>query len=110
VSIFVAFQAAAYELRVGVDRSIRPWSRWRARLVGLGFVASCVVYFLLCRRLSLVFEWSFLCGFAAALPFALAGSHGFRERRWHFAWLCLMTFAAFASFYWSAVAVLWFKS
>ena len=110
VSLFIAFQAAVSEIRLDARRLDRSWSRWRARLVGATFVGCCVGYFLLCRRLSLVFEWVFLCGFAAAFPFALAGSHCFRERRWRFAWLCLMTFVAFASFYWSAVAVLWLKS
>ena len=110
VSIFIAFQAAVFEIRFGIRRIDSSWSRWRARLVAAMFVVCCVAYFLLCRRLSLVFEWVFLCGFGAALPFALAGSHCFQERRWKFAWQGLMTVAAFASFYWSAVAVLWLKS
>ena len=110
VSLFIAFQAAVFEIRLDARRLDRSSSRWRARFVGTAFVACCVGYFLLCRRLSLVFEWVFLCGFAAALPFSLAGSHCFRKRRWHFAWLCFMTFVAFASFYWSAAAVLWLKS
>jgi outer membrane protein assembly factor BamB len=109
VPLFVAFQAAAFEIKFGVPRPGDAWLRWRPRLVAATFVACCVVYFLLCRRLSLVFEWVFLCGFAGALPFALAGSHFFPERRWRFAWFSLMTAAAFASFYWFAVAVLWLK-
>ena len=37
----------------------------------LAFIAVCVVYFLVCRRLSLATEWVFLIGFAAALPIAI---------------------------------------
>jgi outer membrane protein assembly factor BamB len=110
VSIFVAFQATVCEIRLGVRHTGSAWPRWRARLVAAGFIACCVGYFLLCRRLSLVFEWVFLCGFPAALPFALLGRSVFQERRWRFAWFFLMTTAAFASFYWSAIGVLWLRS
>lgn len=110
VSLFVAFQAAVSEVRISKRWVEHPRQRWRARLVGLLFVACCAGYFLLCRRLSLVFEWVFLCGFAAAFPFALAGSHCFRERSWRLAWFAVLTILAFSSFYWSAAAVLWLKS
>lgn len=109
VSLFIAFQVAVSELRWKAGVEDRHWTRWRARLVGLAFILCCVGYFLLCRRLSLVFEWVFLSGFAAALPFSLAATHVFRAARWRFAWTSLMTAIAFASFYWSSVAVLWFK-
>ena len=32
------------------------------------FLIVCVIYFWICRRLSLVFEWAFLMGFVGALP------------------------------------------
>jgi hypothetical protein len=35
----------------------------------LVFLVCCVAYFLICRRLSLVFEWAFLAGFPGAVPF-----------------------------------------
>lgn len=38
------------------------------------FIGTCVVYFLACRRLSLVFEWAFLMGFPGALPFCWAAA------------------------------------
>ncbi|MEQ1830241.1 MAG: PQQ-binding-like beta-propeller repeat protein, partial [Pirellula sp.] len=39
----------------------------------VGWIAACVFYFFLCRRLSLLFELVFLTGFVSALPFNLCG-------------------------------------
>lgn len=107
VAIFVAFQAVVTELRLG--KQDESYATWRSVLAAAFFVGSCVVYFLLCRRLSLVFEWAFLCGFPAALPFALAGAFCFRDRRWRIGWEFLMTALAFSGFYWFSAAILWFK-
>ena len=41
----------------------------RRRVPLLAFLTVSLLYFLVCRRLSLVFEWAFLIGFAGALPF-----------------------------------------
>ena len=113
VAIFVAFQAATYQLRTKKLQSStesRIWRRVWPRLIGLAFLATCGAYFLICRRFSLVFEWVFLCGFLGAVPFALAGALLFRERRWSFLWEIAMTFAAFSAFFWSAVWVLLSKA
>ncbi len=110
IPIFVAFQAAVYQLRPRPAATISRTNRWRARLVGLFFLASCIAYFLICRRLSLVFESVFLCGFAAAVPFAMAGAIYYRQRTWYRWWEAAMTSLAFASFYWSAVVVLWCRA
>jgi outer membrane protein assembly factor BamB len=109
VSLFIAFQVAVSELRWGHRDTERHWRPWRARLAGLAFVLCCAAYFLLCRRLSLVFEWAFLCGFVPALPFTLAATHAFVSSRYRFAWTMIMTATGFCSFYWSAAALLWFK-
>ena len=74
-----------------------------------GFLVSCVAYFLVCRRLSLVFEWVFLCGFMAALPLTLAGRYVFAGRRWSWLWEAISTAAAFAAFFWFAALVLWMR-
>ncbi len=110
VSLFVAFQAAVYQIRPRGKSSGDRFIAWRARLVGLFFLGTCMVYFLVCRRLSLVFEWVFLCGFVAALPFCLAGVLSFRQRSWYWCWEGLMTSVAYAAFYWSSVAVLAWKA
>jgi hypothetical protein len=109
VSIFIAFQATVWETDGrAVERS--PAYRFRAALMMCGFIASCLLYFLACRRLSLVFEWVFLCGFVGAFPLMLAGRFWFEGRRWSWLWEVTTTAAAFAAFYWSSVGVLWLRS
>ena len=110
VSIFVAFEAAVYEIRIGKPHEQTCQTRWRSRLVAALFIVSCTVYFLACRRLSLVFEWVFLCGFAAALPFSWIGAVCFSSRRWRAIWQFLLACAAFSAFYWSSVGVLMWKT
>ena len=61
VSIFVAFQAAVFQIRLGKRRHDAALSALRSRLIAAAFVVCCIAYFLLCRRLSLVFEWVFRC-------------------------------------------------
>ena len=110
VCLFAAFQVLVYELRFGkpTTEPTAPW--WRSRLIALGFLAVCVAYFLVCRRLSLVFEWSFLTGFLLAAPFSIAAARCARKPdspTWRrvpleIAW----TTAAFTGFYWSPVALL----
>lgn len=109
VSIFVAFQAVVYQLKF-VQKQATDGSNWRGRVVALLFIACCIGYFLICRRVSLVIEWVFLCGFAAALPLAIVGAAAFRNRRWRIVWECAWTVAAFTAFYWSAVLILVLKA
>lgn len=78
VCLYVAWQVAVANLstrRAKVSRTqlVQSW------LAVLFLIATCAIYFLLCRRLSLVFEWVFLAGFLAALPFNLAGKAWVRE-------------------------------
>jgi len=110
VAIFVTFQAAVSELRWGKQGVDVNYVAWRSILSAILFMASVLAYFWLCRRLSLVSEWAFLCGFPAALPFALAGTFAFRERRWRVGWESLMTVLGFSAFYWSSTAVLFLKA
>lgn len=91
--------------RATLDRA----TAWRSAGAGALLVLGCLAYFLLCRRLSLVFEWVFLCGFAPALPFLIAGSLWYRERRWRAMWEASMTTLAFTSFYWGAATILLLK-
>ena len=115
VCLFAAFQALMDRIvirRAGLTgRDAAPSSsdrrdRWRSRLACLVFLGTCLLYFLACRRLSLVFEWVFLGGFAAAIPFSLAGKTLFRQRRWHWLWKTLCVAASFTAFFWSSVAFL----
>ena len=43
-------------------------SALRRRIPLLAFLAVSLLYFFICRRLSLLFEWAFLIGFLGALP------------------------------------------
>ena len=94
----------------------------------LFLVTTCLAYFLLCRRLSLLFEWAFLGGFLAAVPFNLLSKNLFRpcdtwtgdasfcgndrtgwlsRNRWTKTWQFLLTGLGFSAFYWSSVAILY---
>ncbi|MBC8354636.1 MAG: PQQ-binding-like beta-propeller repeat protein [Planctomycetes bacterium] len=110
VCIFVAFQAAVAETRSRKQQPDGRKVRLRSVAAALLLVVSCLTYFLLCRRLSLVFEWVFLCGFAAALPFSIVASLCNRDRKWRVAWEAFFTLLAFTGFYWGAAAILLFKS
>lgn len=110
VCIFVAFQAAVAETRSRKQHSVSWLMRLRSAAAAVLLVASCLAYFLLCRRLSLVFEWVFLCGFVAALPFSIVGAQWNRARKWRVVWEASLTLLAFASFYWGAAAILLLKS
>ena len=117
VSLFIAFQIAVYTSTIRRKRIPSPEeagqagsTRWRDRLIAVSFVAACLLYFLVCRRLSLVTEWIFLCGFAAACPFLLAARAMADRNRF----LILMaelgvTLIAYTAFFWSSAALLGLK-
>ncbi|MCA9114142.1 MAG: PQQ-like beta-propeller repeat protein [Planctomycetaceae bacterium] len=74
VCLFIAFEPVMAGLRLrrqptGSTQEVPQTGRWQERLTLLWFAAVCAAYFLLCRRLSLVFEWPFLMGFVGAMPF-----------------------------------------
>jgi hypothetical protein len=109
VSLFVAFQATSRQVRLGRTTERSRGAGWRARLVALGFIGICVAYYLLCRRLSLVFEWAFLSGFAAAVPVAIAGVWLAHRAPRRLPVAVIATVAEFAAYYWGLVAWLWWK-
>jgi hypothetical protein len=109
VTLFSALQAVVWELELRTRPASRL-ARVRTALVLGGFAACCLLYFLLCRRLSLVFEWAFLCGFAAAMPLSLAGRFWFRTWSGSWLWEVVTTAAAFTAFYWASAAVLWLRA
>lgn len=104
--LFVVFDVTAGSLRwsrrtIGRQRLGTEWLNVALLLaVSLG-------YFLLCRRLSLVFEWVFLAGYPAALPFCRIAA-GFRNRTGRLSatveFLAVVT--AFSAFYVTGVFVL----
>lgn len=106
VCLFVVFDAVAGSLRwtrrstANRHRSLEWFNVALLIVVSLG-------YFLLCRRLSLVFEWVFLVGYPAALPFCRVATR-FRNRTGPLSAVAgfLAMVAAFSAFYAAAVFVL----
>ena len=109
VSLFVAFQATMQQVRV--RRQVIPGetSSWRSRCIALFFLLICYAYYLLCRRLSLAFEWVFLSGFVAAIPIALARRWLARRSRRPILFGIVSTACEFSAYYWASVAWLWWK-
>lgn len=110
VSLFVAFHATLHSARLRRGSPLPAGSSPLRELTTVClFLIACVTYYLLCRRLSLVFEWGFLCGFAAVVPFALAERRltGDGMARRLARAVCLLL--GFTAYYWSSVAVLLLK-
>jgi outer membrane protein assembly factor BamB len=108
--LFVPFLAVVSLVRrPGSDHLNSSGGRsWRSYFIVAAFLANCLAYFLICRRLSLVFEWAFLAGFPAALPFAfLARSFDATASVWRLLGKILAQAVSFSAFYWSSVALLW---
>ncbi len=106
VCLFVAFDAVACQLRWTRD-SERTTSRNTEWLTVAGLLAVSLGYFLLCRRLSLVFEWVFLVGYLSALPFCRVTMR-FRNRTGRLSPIAetAALIAAFSAFYAGGVFVL----
>jgi hypothetical protein len=105
MSLFVAFQVVVSRTgprRVAAGPAVQ---RWRSCGAVLFFLLACAAYFWICRRLSLVTEWAFLCGFVAALPFSVVGVLLARRLRWRAGWEVLSTAMGFAAFYWFGVLI-----
>ncbi len=112
VSLFVAFEIAASQLR-SRSVSVSGQQRWRERF-GLAFwLLAMLIYFLICRRLSLVFEWAFLIGPLGAWPVQLWTNHwrkGHQPVTWRGrVWLATLQVLAFAGFISAAVLGLKWK-
>ena len=105
VALFAAYQP--FIDRIQLRRGPGGWrERLSPGLAMFWFLCVCVAYFLICRRLSLVFEWVFLMGFISAIPFSLAGRMLFVSRSWSWLWRAALTALSFSAYYWSSVAVL----
>jgi len=109
VSLFVAFQAVMQQVRIGRREPGDAASSWQSRGVALLFLFICYGYYVLCRRLSLAFEWVFLSGFVAAIPIALAGRWLGRRSKWPVLVGIVSTALEFSAYFWASVAWLWWK-
>ena len=112
VSLFVAFEIAASQLR-SRRAAVSVQQRWRERLSVSFWLLTMLIYFLICRRLSLVFEWAFLLGPLGAWPLQLWANR-WRKRHqpvtWRGrVWLAILQALAFAGFFAAAVLGLRWK-
>jgi hypothetical protein len=110
VCVFVAFDGVARKLKWKRDAQAsrkEKFNEW-GRLIA--FLTVAMVYFLLCRRLSLVTEWVFLVGFPVALPFFRIAAR-FDERPGAKAVIIsrMSTLIGFTAYYAAAVKVLEIK-
>ena len=85
------------------------WSGWTARLVILGLLLLCFVYFESCKIIGMFVGWAFLFGLPIAFPFTyLAGRSTTMQRR---IWVQgVWSLLAFAVFFWSCEGLLLWKS
>jgi outer membrane protein assembly factor BamB len=109
VALFAAFDAAVCQVRLSRGATGEIRASWRERIVVCVFLVVCLVYFVLCRRLSLAFEWVFLAGFPAALPWLLLSRWLETRVRRPAVLAILLAGLAYSSFFWSSVAMLWWK-
>jgi outer membrane protein assembly factor BamB len=108
LSLAVAFQWVVMHMSM---RRGEPVARpWLARGVLLLFAVLLLSYFLLCRRLSLAFEWSFLVGFPAALPFLLIDKvRQPRAKASQLAARWFWTLLAYSAFYWLGAGLMMWR-
>ena len=109
VCLYVAWHMVVLNLSKKTDKRSN-YQRAISTIAALFFLACCIGYFLLCRRLSLVFEWVFLAGFFAALPFNLAAKHWHASGRWELVWQFAVTCLGFSAYYWASAAIILLKS
>lgn len=104
--LFITFDAVAG--RLSWTRRTRPSPQRRAEWLALAvLLVVSAGYFVLCRRLSLVFEWVFLVGYVGALPFCrVTAASRNRTGMLSAGAEVLATVVAFSAFYAAGVAVL----
>ena len=108
VCLFVAHQLTLNAV-VRSNAEPRPrGSRWIPALAVTCFVAVCVLYFLVCRRLNHAVQWMFLFGFFPSWAVAVPGAYRMhspgpllRDVLW--------AAASFTLFYWSGAVAIWLK-
>jgi hypothetical protein len=110
VSLFVAFQGTVQHLPLRRTSALDSKLSKTSTLAALAFVAICFIYYLLCRRLSLAFEWVFLSGFAAALPFTFLGRWiAQRPNALKIIASLACTACEFSAYYWGSILLLCWK-
>jgi hypothetical protein len=108
-SLYAALHATVWACLWAEAPPPRRHARWLARLAMLGLVLIGYGYFELCRAVGMFVAWSFLLGFPLAFPFTILAVRA--ERRHNPVWItAVWTVLAFAAFFWSSQAFLWWKA
>ncbi|WP_166831126.1 outer membrane protein assembly factor BamB family protein [Thalassoroseus pseudoceratinae] len=107
LSLFVVFQMTLY--RTGGRTELTMPSRLLNLVCIVLFLGLSVVYFLLCRRLSLAFEWSFLAAYPAAVPFSLLARWFSKSPRFPRILECVVTVVSWCVYFWTAVGIIVWK-
>ncbi|HVX14343.1 MAG TPA: PQQ-binding-like beta-propeller repeat protein [Pirellulales bacterium] len=105
LALFVLYQVTVEQARGGKARLSRRAIAGSYAVV-LCFLGGCMAYYALCRQLSLVTEWAFLCGFPGALPISAARLRLTRGGRSLPGVAPLLIGLEYTAYYWSSVAVL----
>ncbi|MHB8902980.1 MAG: hypothetical protein ACYC6Y_29825 [Thermoguttaceae bacterium] len=96
----------AIDTIVAANRSgPRARIQWRALAAVLLFVATCLAYYLACRRLGLATEWAFLMGFLPSWPLAVPAACRLTQRAGPLEALAWVA-GAFSLYFWSVGAFL----
>jgi len=104
--LFIAFEPVLATVQF---RNLKKTSFWKDRLPLLCFLVVGTLYYLLCRRLSLVFEWAFLAGPVGALPLGLWEWQIKKNTKSKVLFCVILKLVTFACFFVSGVIVLWLK-
>jgi outer membrane protein assembly factor BamB len=106
VALWACYQLALLFSSIGGRAAFRSRERLISYGVGLLFLASCALYFHLCRWLGLAIEWCFLTGFILSAPAGVVADY-VASRKLRAQWLCRSAayLLSFTAYYWSAV---WF--
>lgn len=104
--LFIAFDPV---LAVVQFQRLKKNSIWRDYLPLVIYVGISTLYFLLCRRLSLVFEWAFLAGPIGALPLGLVEAQLSKETVRGICLSVVLKLLIFVCFYGSGIVVFWLK-
>jgi len=106
--LFIALEPVLAIVKIRKEKGKRR-SLWKDYLPLFCFLIVFTLYFLLCRRLSLMFEWAFLAGPIGALPFGIWEWHIKKNTLGKVLFTVILKLLSFACFYASGVIVLWLK-
>jgi len=98
----VAINAVAWSSKAPRPRG----ARWLPLVAMVLFIAVCIIYFVVCRKLNHAVMWIFLMGFLPSWAVAMPGAYRMRlpgRPLRDFLWAA----ASFTLFYWSATVVMW---